>query len=75
VKSVQSNIDQALKTGITNEDKANQQWADIDKQITDDAPWVAMFNPKFLDFVGKRVTNYQFSPQWYFLLAQASVAS
>jgi len=32
-----------------------------------------MFNPKLIDFLSKRVTGYQFSPQWYFLIAQASV--
>jgi hypothetical protein len=34
---------------------------------------VAMYNPKYVDFLSKRVKGYQFSPQWYFLLAQASV--
>ena len=32
-----------------------------------------MVNTKLLDFVSKRVTGYQFNPQWYFLLDQASV--
>jgi hypothetical protein len=32
-----------------------------------------MFNPKLLDFVSARVKGFQFSPQWYFLLGQASV--
>ena len=41
--------------------------------MTDQAPWVAMFNPKYIDVLSSRVTGYQFSPQWYFLLAQASV--
>ena len=34
-----------------------------------------MFNPKYVDFVSSRVKGYQFSPQWYFLLDQASVKS
>jgi peptide/nickel transport system substrate-binding protein len=74
VKSTQDKIDQALTTGLTNQTKANQQWAQIDKILVDQAVWVPMFNPKYLDFVSKRVTGYQFSPQWYFLLDQASVA-
>ena len=48
-------------------------WQAIDKAVTDQAPWVSLFNPKFIDFLSKRVKGYQFSPQWYFLLAQASV--
>jgi hypothetical protein len=32
-----------------------------------------MFNPKQLNFTSKRVKGFVFSPQWYFLLDQASV--
>lgn len=70
---IQAGIDRALKTGVTNPAAANAQWATLDRELTDRAPWVAMFNPKYLDFVSKRVKGYQFSPQWYFLLDQASV--
>jgi len=45
----------------------------VDQQVTDQAPWVAMFNPKYIDVLSSRVKGYQFSPQWYFLLDQASV--
>ncbi|TMM01964.1 MAG: ABC transporter substrate-binding protein [Actinobacteria bacterium] len=72
-KSVQAQIDQALKQAITDPTGANVKWAAIDKEITDQAGWVEMFNPKQLDFTGKRVKGYQFSPQWYFLLDLASV--
>jgi peptide/nickel transport system substrate-binding protein len=75
VKSTEDKIQQALKTGITDPDAANKQWAAIDKILVDQAAWVPMFNPKLIDFVSKRVTGYQFSPQWYFLLDQASVVS
>jgi hypothetical protein len=34
---------------------------------------VAMFNPKYVNFVSKRVKGFIFSPQWYFLIDQASV--
>lgn len=72
-KGIQARIDTALATGVENPVAANEQWATIDHSITDLAPWVDMFNPKYLDFVSKRVTGFQFSPQWYFLLDQASV--
>jgi peptide/nickel transport system substrate-binding protein len=45
----------------------------VDKAVTDQAPWVAMYNPKYIDFLSSRVKGYLFSPQWYFLLDQASV--
>jgi peptide/nickel transport system substrate-binding protein len=73
VKSTQDKIDQALQTGITDPGAANKQWAQLDKLLVDQAVWVPMFNPKLIDFVSKRVKGYQFSPQWYFLLGQASV--
>ena len=26
-------------------------WAQVDKEVTDQAPWVSMFNPKYIDFL------------------------
>jgi peptide/nickel transport system substrate-binding protein len=72
-KSIQSKMDQAGQTGITDPTAANKQWAQVDKAVTDQAPWVAMMNQKYVNFVGKRVKGFIFSPQWYFLLDQASV--
>jgi peptide/nickel transport system substrate-binding protein len=73
VQHIQSQMDQAATTSITNPTQGNDQWAKVDKAVTDQAPWVSMFNPKYIDFLSSRVKGYQFSPQWYFLLAQASV--
>ena len=72
-KGIQAKMDQAGKTGITDPAAGNAIWQQVDKEVTDQAPWVAMFNPKYLDFLSSRVKGYQFSPQWYFLLDQASV--
>jgi peptide/nickel transport system substrate-binding protein len=72
-KGIQSKMDQAGQMGITDPAGANNVWAQVDKQTVDQAPWVAMFNPKYIDVLSNRVTGYQFSPQWYFLLDQASV--
>jgi peptide/nickel transport system substrate-binding protein len=72
-KPIQAKMDQAGAMGLTDPTGANNTWAQVDKEVTDQAPWVSMFNPKLLDFVSSRVKGFQFSPQWYFLLAQASV--
>jgi peptide/nickel transport system substrate-binding protein len=72
-KGIQAKMDQAGKTGITDATAANKQWAEVDKEVTDQAPWVSMYNPKLIDFLSSRVKGYQFSPQWYFLIDQASV--
>src|SRR5215212_4616075 len=73
MKPIQAQMDQALQQGITDTSGANTKWEAVDKAVTDQAPWVSMFNPKYIDFLSKRVKGYQFSPQWYFLLDQASV--
>lgn len=72
-KKIQAQMDAALQQGITDPEGANKKWAAVDKAVTDQAPWVSMLTPKYLDFIAKRVKGYQFSPQWYFLLDQASV--
>ena len=72
-KGIQATMDKAAATGIEDAGAANVIWQQVDHEVTDQAPWVAMFNPNYLDFVSKRVKGYQFSPQWYFLLDEASV--
>ena len=72
-KSIQADMDRAGKTGITDPAAGNKIWAQVDKKVTDQAPWVSMYNPKYIDFLSTRVKGYQFSPQWYFLIDQASV--
>ncbi len=72
-EQIQADMDQAGTTGITDPAAGNKIWAQVDKDVTDQAPWVAMFNPKYIDFISSRVKGYQFSPQWYFLLDQASI--
>ena len=72
-KPIQGKMDQAAVQASTDPATSNATWAGVDKAVTDQAPWVSMFNPKYIDFLSTRVKGYQFSPQWYFLLAQASV--
>jgi peptide/nickel transport system substrate-binding protein len=72
-KGIQAQMDKAGTTGITDAAAGNKIWAQVDKAVTDQAPWVSMFNPKYIDFLSSRVKGYQFSPQWYFLIDQASV--
>jgi len=66
-------MDQASTTGVTDPTAANHIWAQVDHEVTDQAPWVAMFNPKQLNLVSPRLKGYLWSPQWYLLLDQASV--
>jgi peptide/nickel transport system substrate-binding protein len=72
-RNIDAQMNKAATTALSDPDAANEIWAQVDRAVTDQAPWVAMFNPKWLDFTSKRVTGFQFHPQWGFLLAQASV--
>ena len=72
-KGIQAKMDAALHLGITDQNAANEKWAEVDRAVTDQAPWVSLFNPKYLNFVSTRVKGFVFSPQWYFLIDQASV--
>jgi len=48
-------------------------WADIDKEVTDLAPLAVLFTPKHLDFVSKRLGNFQFNQQFYWIVTQSWV--
>jgi peptide/nickel transport system substrate-binding protein len=69
-KGIDATITAALKLGETNQTQANQQWGDIDKAIMQQSPVVPIFTPKLVDFLSKRVGNYQFSKQFYMLVDQ-----
>jgi YVTN family beta-propeller protein len=52
---------------------ARQLWARIDAAIVDRAPWVSLFNPRYLEFLSARVGNFQFHPMWGLLIDQVWV--
>jgi peptide/nickel transport system substrate-binding protein len=72
-KSINAQMNTALKLENTNFPKANAMWAKIDREVTDQAPMATMFTPKHLDFVSKRVGNFVFSKQFYWLVDQSWV--
>jgi peptide/nickel transport system substrate-binding protein len=69
-KTIQTQMDKAINLGVTDQDAANNLWAQVDHAVTDQAPWVDMFNPQQIDFLSKRVQGYQWNPQWYILIDQ-----
>jgi peptide/nickel transport system substrate-binding protein len=72
-KPINNQMNAALKLENTNFPKANAMWAKIDREVTDQAPMATMFTPKHLDFVSKRVGNFVFSKQFYWLVDQSWV--
>jgi peptide/nickel transport system substrate-binding protein len=69
-KSIQAQMTQAENLGQSNPTAANNIWAQVDHAVTDQAPWVDMYNPKQIDFLSSRVHGYQWNPQWYILIDQ-----
>jgi peptide/nickel transport system substrate-binding protein len=72
-KDVDAKMQAALAQGVTDPEGANKAWAEIDKAVTDDAAAAALFTPKHLDFVSKRVGNFQFNSQFYWMITQSWV--
>lgn len=72
-KEINDKMKKALELGVEDPAAANKMWAEIDKAVTDKAPAAALFTPKHLDFVSKRVGNFQFNSQYYWMVTQSWV--
>ena len=46
------------------------RWQRVDREITDAAPWVPLMVTKDVNFVSKRLGNYQYSPSFGMLIDQ-----
>lgn len=69
-KGIDAQMKTALETQRTDQSKADQLWGQIDQEIMKKSPVVPIFNPKQVNFISKRVGNYQFSKQFYMLVGQ-----
>jgi len=63
-------IRRALRIQGLDADAAAPLWAKIERELVDQAPWVPLYTPQFVDFVSKRVGNYQYNPASAILLDQ-----
>jgi ABC-type transport system substrate-binding protein/class 3 adenylate cyclase len=70
---VEKAVQRALQLQSSNPAAASLQWAQVDRMVTDAAPWIAAFNARNQDFVSARVGNYQHNPQWGMLIGQVWV--
>jgi peptide/nickel transport system substrate-binding protein len=69
-KSIQAQMDQAEAAEATSPTQAASLWTTVDKEVTQQAAWVDLFNPKQIDFLSKNVHGYKWNPQWYILIDQ-----
>jgi peptide/nickel transport system substrate-binding protein len=72
-KTIDAQIQKNLVTAVTDPAAAATEWAILDHQLTDQAPWLTMFTPKQLDFVSKRLGNFTFSDQFHMVYSLAWV--
>lgn len=70
---IQAEMDRALSLQATDPGSANDVWSQVDRAVTDQAPEVVMYNPKTITFVSKRVQNFLYNPQWFWLIDQSWV--
>jgi peptide/nickel transport system substrate-binding protein len=63
-------IDRAIEIQLEDPAAAGALWAEIDREIVDQAPYLWFVNPQHAWFVSERVGNYQQSFQWGVLLNQ-----
>jgi ABC-type transport system substrate-binding protein/DNA-binding SARP family transcriptional activator/streptogramin lyase len=45
-------------------------WAQVDRDLVDQAPWAPLYNPRAVTALSGRVGNYQYHPFWTVLLDQ-----
>jgi YVTN family beta-propeller protein len=62
--AVDRKIQRALRLQSTDAAAAGRAWADVDRTVTDLAPWAPMINDLGADFVSARVGNYQYNPEF-----------
>jgi peptide/nickel transport system substrate-binding protein len=72
-KPINNQMHAALKLEEENFGRANALWSKIDREVTDQSPMATLFTPRHIDFVSKRVGNFVFSKQFYWLVDQSWV--
>jgi YVTN family beta-propeller protein len=63
-------IDDATQLQLDDPAAAGALWAEVERAIVDQAPYVWLENRIAVEFVSERVGNYQWSPMWGSLLNQ-----
>jgi len=68
--ALERRISRAVQIEQSDRAGANALWAQLDREITDRALVVPLFNGYGADLVSKRVRNYQYNPRYGALLSQ-----
>ncbi len=68
--SIDRQMDHASAVQAQDPPAAHALWRGVERELLAQAPMVPTYTRKSVDFVGKRVGNYQYHPQWRTLLEQ-----
>jgi peptide/nickel transport system substrate-binding protein len=69
-RKLDTEIAHAVDVQLTDPAASTPLWATIDQEATLDAPWLPLFTQGGVDFVSRRVGNYQHNPFYQILLDQ-----
>jgi YVTN family beta-propeller protein len=69
-RKIDAEIANAQAKQFANPEVASDNWATVDHNVVDQAPWVPLVTPISVNFFSKRTGNYQVSPQRNVLLGQ-----
>jgi peptide/nickel transport system substrate-binding protein len=69
-KGIDGQMTAALTTEQSSMTQANTMWGQIDHAVMAQAPVAPLFTPKLIDFTSTKVSNYEFSKQFYMLVDQ-----
>lgn len=58
---------------LTSPKRSGALWARLDRKLVNRAVWAPLVSQGIIDLVSKRLRNFEFSPVYHFLPAQASV--
>jgi YVTN family beta-propeller protein len=72
-RSIDVQMARATAVQVRDPAAATVLWQQVEKSLLARAPVVPAYNRRNVDFVSKRVGNYQYNPQWGLLLDQAWV--
>jgi peptide/nickel transport system substrate-binding protein len=67
---IDAEIHQASALEASEPGAASQAWSAIDRQLTNHAPWLAMYNPRLNIATSPRLGNFQYHPFYGLLLDQ-----
>jgi len=68
--SIDREINRALSLQAPDPQAASELWRRVEDLTVDQAPWVPLLNLRSVDFLSKRMGDYQYSPQWGMLIDQ-----